>query len=138
MILFLAGLFGFALVILVCGMQTREQERREMAQEPEVEAPPRSFFATLADAFEPANPVDDEAVRKVEHQLRLLTAQAHRYVESPSIDRFHDFGGETPVEEESIFCRFQRFLQQERQLAGEFVADPSLQRLQTQAARRAV
>ena len=131
MLFFLAGLFGFGLLILICGIHGREQERAKAVADPDQIAPAvaRSFFATLGAAFDPPQPVDEVLVLTVERRLRRQTAAATRFVEHPSIDSLHDFEDDTLVRPVySMLDRVQRFLAAERALVHEFVADPSLDR----------
>jgi len=133
LLMFLAGLMGSGLLILICGIREREQER---AEHPELTMPPvpeRSFFATLGAAFEIPPELDPALVRGVEEQLRRQTAVASRFVEQPSIVAFHDVSEEADLEtEQSVFQRIQSFLERERILVGEFLIDPSLNRLHGQ------
>jgi hypothetical protein len=130
LVFFLAGLFGCALLILICGVQSREAERAEAAATVVQIVPTRSFFATLTAAFEPPPHVAAAVIHDVEERLRRQTEAAARYVECPSVGRFHEIVVE-PISppELSLFQRVQRFLDQERALACAFVADPSLDRL---------
>lgn len=133
LLMFLAGLMGSGLLILICGIRDREQER---AENPELAMPPvreRSFFATLAEAFEIPPEVDPGLLQGVEEHLRRQTAVATRFVDQPSIVAFHDAAEEAELAtEQSLFQRIQSFLEQERILVGEFVGDPSLNRLHGQ------
>lgn len=132
LLLFLAGLFGSALLILVCGLQSRDEERKAAPEAAVALAPERSFFATLSEAFEPPPQVAEAVIRSMEQRLRRQTEAANRFVEYPSVARFHDVVEPTTLDEWPLFQRVQTFLARERALACAFVADPSLDRLHGQ------
>ncbi len=128
MLLFLAGLLGCGMLILICGIHSREVERADAAPGAAFAAP-RSFFATLAAAFEPPPAADEALVRAVELRLRRQTDAAARFIERPSIERFQDLDDETgPRRGPTLVDRVQRFVAAERSAAVEFVANPSFDR----------
>lgn len=133
LLMFVAGLMGSGLLILICGVQTREEERAEDADLGVSPAPERSFFATLSAAFDVPAEVDEAVVESVQQHLRRQAEVATRFVERPSIVAFHDVAEDAVLKtEESLFQRIQSFLERERALAREFVSNPSLARLHGQ------
>ncbi len=137
LLLFLVGLFGFAMLILVCGIQSRELERgtADQGSMPLAPVPARSFFATLGAAFEVPQDVDESVLRGVEQYLRGQTEVATRFVARPSIDNLHVAGPATAAEPEpASFARIRRFLDREIELVDRFVSDPSYDRFHGQLA----
>lgn len=138
LLLFLAGLMGMGLLIVICGYQGREQERAEaadLARAPEL-AGASHFFAVPAVVAVPIPAADESLVRDVEKYLRAQRGVAAHFVERPSIDSFHGVRTEEGQvrSEESVFNRIQEFLERERALAAEFVSHPSLDRFHGQLA----
>ena len=128
---FLALLFGMMLLILVCGMQTREQERAL-----EVESWPAqahdalgqpSFFGPLATAQ--AQP-DPEVLRSLELHLRTEREAADGFVVEPSlVQLYRDDEEERRSTVESLTGQVERFLGRELAAVSAFVREPSAERL---------
>ncbi|MBI5851549.1 MAG: hypothetical protein HZB39_11085 [Planctomycetes bacterium] len=137
LLLFLVGLFGFAMLILVCGIQSRELERGASDTDSTslAPAPTRSLFATLDAAFEVPRDVDESVIQGVEQYLRGQTEVATRFVARPSIDSLHVAGPAHVSEPEpASFARIRRFLDRELELVDRFVSDPSYDRFHGQLA----
>ena len=85
LLMFLAGLIGTVMLILICGVQSREMERAEAAEAVPVPVPERSFIATLSAAFEVPPAMDEVVIRNVERHLRRQVEGAGRFVDCQSI-----------------------------------------------------
>ena len=137
MLLFLAALMGSGMLILICGIQSHEDEAEDLAGK-STESPlarDRSFFATLESAFASPRARDEDVVHDVEQHMRRQSEVVARFVERPSIDRLHNSDIPQPEPEMSLFCTIQKYLELERQLAEQFVSDPTLDRLHGRCAR---
>lgn len=131
LLIFLAGLFGSGLLILICGIQSHEAAEEgasERASERAAE-PALSFFERIDAAFACPPVPDADVVRDFERHVRKQHEVAARFIQFPSIGRLHEADTEPTESEMSLFCRIQKYLELERQLVGEFVSDPSLRRL---------
>lgn len=130
MLLFLAGLFGFGLLILICGYQSRELERAEKpVLDPALEVPRRSFFAVISDAFVVPPAVDPALVQGVEQYLREQVELARQFVDQPSMASLSEGPIVDSRGEVATIVRIQAFLEREMMLAREFVSNPSIDRL---------
>jgi anaerobic selenocysteine-containing dehydrogenase len=133
LLIFLAFLFGLALLALICGYASREAERAEeatLARDPL--APRRSFFAVLDEAFQPEPAVDAAVVLGVERHLQSEVLIAQRFVDEPTLARLCDAQPEEPLSISARFELIQEFLEKEIALAREFVCDPTLDRFHGQ------
>jgi len=132
MLLFFAFLFGFGLLIVVCGYQSREQERAETPSLEDLALQGKPRFFGSADRSAIANPVavvvDESAIRRLERFLQEEMALAEVFVGEPSVEALHSTGA---AEEPSatLFERLEAYLRREHQAAASFVLDPSVESL---------
>ena len=131
MLLFFGFLLGFGVLILVCGYQSREQEKAEDKNPLEdlaLQGAPRFFGAAGQSAI--ANPVavvvDESAVRRLEHFLQEEMALAEVFVHAPSTDALQP---EQPQPGTSLFERLESYLRREHEAAAGFVLNPSVENL---------
>ena len=133
MLLFLAFLFGFAILILVCGYQSRELEAAEAADSLEnlaLQGKPRFFGSAGQIAI--ANPVavivDESAIQRLECFLQEEMALAEVFVGAPSVEILHATS-EQSEPTASLFERLENYLRREHQAAASFVLNPSVESL---------
>ena len=133
-LLFLGFLFGTTLLILICGIQSRELERSEQSEDPlaglDLQTLPR-FFGRPGEAAVPkpvAVIIDETLVHSVESFLREELALAEVFVEAPSVEGLHS----KPATAEPAISwsgRLERHFLREQEVATEFVANPSVESL---------
>lgn len=133
LLLFLGLLMGFGVLVLACGIQSREEERAapcaDPRRKPDLLANARYFARAGNPALaDPAAVVVDRAVlERVEAYVRTELALAEVYVEDPSVEKLHEStAGES---RESLLQRLEGFLSREEALVAEFVSNPSIARL---------
>ncbi|MHC5009370.1 MAG: hypothetical protein ACYTG6_00290 [Planctomycetota bacterium] len=131
LLLFLGFLFGSTLLILILGIQSREEEKREAS-----EAEARSFDVRTGSSFfaslEPSAAVPGRAfaasgmMRRVEDHLSKERTLAAGFVTQPSMETL--FQGSAPQADAAV-VRLEHFLQDECRQAAAFVSAPSAERL---------
>jgi len=141
MLLFFGFLIGFGVLILVCGYQSREQERAEETHPLEdlaLQGLPRFFGRPDQPTI--VNPVavvvDESTVQRLEEFLQGEMALAEVFVEAPSVEVLH-----RPREAEPgvpLFERLESYLRREHEAAASFVSNPSVESLYGQALSPAV
>jgi len=131
MLLFFGFLLGFGVLILVCGYQSREQERAENKNPLEdlaLQGVPRFFGVAGQSAI--ARPVavvvDESAVRRLEQFLQEEMALAEVFVQAPSADALHREQAQPGA---SLFERLENYLRREHEAAAGFVLNPSVESL---------
>jgi len=133
MLLFFGFLFGFGVLILACGYQSREQELAEGSHSLEniaLRGSPRFFGAPGQSAI--ANPVavvvDESSVRRLEQFLQEEMALAEVFTGAPSVETLH--GALKEAERNvSMLERLEGYLRREHEAASNFVLDPSVESL---------
>jgi hypothetical protein len=134
LILFLGFLFGATLLILVCGIQSRDEERAATGEDLatiELAAVPRYFARPGRAAPEApvAVVVDESALRSLELFLREEMALAEVFVDDPTLEHLHERSPREREHRETVFRHLEGFLRGEDASVSEYVARPSVERL---------
>jgi hypothetical protein len=131
MLVFLGLLMVVGVLVLACGIQSREEERKARRADPrrrqDLLAGAR-FFAAASES-ELADPVavvvDRAQLTRVEEFLRAGLALAELHVADPGVQHLQE---PATVREthESLLHRLERFLDHEHTVVTEFVLNPSI------------
>lgn len=131
LLLFLAFLFGSALLILVCGIQYREDERSPVLVARPEALRVRHFLEQLEPAVvaSPSSVVDDVLIDRFEQFLRSERQAATRFVSEPSLANLYVPAGTWASRRTPLVEQVERYLRKELSQVAQFVSEPSVQKL---------
>ncbi len=130
-LLFLVFLFGSTLLVLICGMKAKEEERTSvpLAEQRALWEP--QFLSELepAVAASRSDSVDESLVERFEQFLRSEHQAAGQFVSEPSVEKLYDATSEVVPHRIPLVEHVERYLRRELSLVAQFISEPSVDRL---------